>query len=500
MKKQIKYLIGGAVVLVLLIVTLIFVTKWIGPQETESSSSSANSALFGDSLYLNDGKKVDDIAKVSFKNTRGSYEVNRLDDTNFIIDELKDTPYDTTKMNNMGNFAAAFYASDTASESEDVDLSLYGLNEPRAQITAHYNDGSEFTILLGNDAPANRGVYGKLPDSNNVYIFNHADVDPFMLDFTYLMSTEIAPDYEGYAYGYFRQMTVSGTAIETDKPIKVEPNEELLSKDEAQMVGSLIMTSHNDTFVSSDYLADMLNTVFPTNAEEVIAVNPSDDELAEYGLNNPSVKLDIDYIDDNGNELSLVMAGGKTENGYIYTTNEKGNVIYKVKAPTEDRSWTTVTYLKLQNKLFLFPAIKDISSVELTSGGKEYKFDIIPHETTDKEGNPAIEYTYEHNGTELNSDLFVKFYQVVIGIRKEKLTSLESGSPSSSPEVKIVYNYVDSSTPSDTVEFYLSQDNNRYYHVSVNGNIEFDTLSTYIKKLNSDITKLFNGEDINTDF
>ena len=156
MKKQIKYLIGGAIVLVILIVALIFVTKWIGPQETESSSSSANSALFGNSVYLNDGKKAADISKVSFKNSRGSYEVNRVDDTNFIIDELKDTPYDTTKMNNMGNFAAAFYASDTASESEDTDLSLYGLNEPRAQITAYYSDGSEFTILLGNDSPANR--------------------------------------------------------------------------------------------------------------------------------------------------------------------------------------------------------------------------------------------------------------------------------------------------------------------------------------------------------
>ena len=321
-----------------------------------------------------------------------------------------------------------------------------------------------------------------------------------MLDFTYLMCTEIAPDYEGYAYGYFRQMTVSGTDIGTDKPIKVEPNEEQLSEDEAQMVGSLIMTSHNDTFVSSDYLADMLNTVFPTTAEEVISVNPSKDELAEYGLDNPSVKLDIDYIDDNGEEFSLTIAGGKTENGYIYTTNEKNNVIYKVKAPTEDRSWTSTTYLKLQNKLFLFPAIKDLSYVELTANGESYRFDIIPHETTDKDGNPSTEYTYEHNGTELDSDLFVKFYQVVIGIRKEKLTSSESATPSGEPEVKIVYHYTDSSVSNDTVEFYPAHDSDRYYHVAVNGNIEFDTLSTYINKLHSDITKLFNGEDINTDF
>lgn len=501
MKKQIKYLIAGAVVIVLLIVALLLTMKWIGPKEEESSSS-ANSALFSDSIYLNEGKTTADVSKITFKNSRGSFEVNKLDEENFMIDELKDTPYDSTKLNSMGTFGATFYASDTASTSEDVDLSLYGLNEPRAEITTTYADGSEFTILLGNDAPSDKGVYGKTPDSNNVYVFNHNSADPFLEDFTYLMKTDIAPDYEGYAYGYFKAMTVSGTDIGTDKPIVIGPNkdaENAEADDAISSIGQFSMLSHNNVIANFEYIADMLNTIFPTTAEEVIAVNPTKQQLADYGLDNPRIRVDLEYCDDDDNELTLTMAAGKSENGYVYITNEKSNVIYKIKEPTSDMSWTSITYLKIQNKLFLFPMLKSLDYIELTENGTTYKFDITATETTNDDGQTITNVSTTYDGKELDSDLFSDFFQVLIGMRKDRLTTAES-TPSGTPEIEIKYHYTDTSKADDVIAFYPANDSDRHYHVAVNGVTEFDTLSYYIEKLKNDIQNLLNGNDINTEF
>lgn len=497
MKKQVKYLIGGAIALVVLIVALVATIKLVGPAEEESSSS-VNSALFGDSVYLNEGKKVADLTAVTFKNSRGTYTVEKIDDTNFMIDELKETPYDSAKINGIGNFAAAFYASDTASKDENVDLSLYGLNEPRAEITATYADGTEFTLLLGNDAPSNRGVYGKLPDSNTVYVFNHADVDPFLKEFTYLMSAEIAPDYEGYAYGYFKGMTVSGSDIGTDKPIVVDVQAQ--DEDDAlAAIGSMVLSSHNNALANSEYVADVLNTIFPMNAEEIVSVNPSDDELENYGLINPSVSIDLKYTDDDNNDLALTISAGKVSGSSVYVTNEKKNIIYKVKNSTADTSWTNVNYIDIQNKLFLIPLLKNLSSIELVANGEEYLFEVFPYETTDRNGDPKTAYNYTCNGEEVDSKNFAKFYQVMIGMRKDRLTTADS-IPSGEPTVKATYHYADSSVEDEVIEFYPSADSDRHCIAVVNGYMEFDTLASHIDKLIDDIQNLLDGKEINTDF
>ena len=504
MKKQIKLLIVGAVVIVLLIAALIFTMKWIGPTDDSSTSSSSAdvSALMGESVYLNEGKTSADLSKITFKNTLGTYQVDKVDDTNFIIEEIKDTPYDSSKVNGMGSFAATFYASDTVSkEGEGADLTMYGLNEPRCEITATYSDGSEFTILLGNDAPSNRGVYGKTPDSDAVYVFSHANADPFLNDFTYLMQTELAPDYEGYAYGYFESMTVSGSDIGTDKPIVIGLNEDIEDSDDVTAtIGAFSMSSHENTIVNFEYVADMLNTVFPTTAEEVIAVNPSQDQLAEYGLDNPRVKMTINYTDDDDVSYSLTLAAGNSVGGYVYVTNEKSNIIYKIAEPeSTDMSWTTMTYLKLQNKLFLFPMLKKLDYIEVVENGTNYTFDITATDSTNDAGETTTTISTTYDGKTLDSDNFSKFYQVLIGMRKDRLTTAES-TPEGTPEVKITYHYVDESTPDDVIEFYPASDSERHYHVAVNGKVEFDTLTYYMDKLKEDIQNLLNGKEINTDF
>jgi Domain of unknown function (DUF4340) len=51
-----------------------------------------------------------------------------------------------------------------------ADLSQYGLDQPKDQVTAELDDGTKPTLLLGNKTPVGSGTYAKTADADDVYV------------------------------------------------------------------------------------------------------------------------------------------------------------------------------------------------------------------------------------------------------------------------------------------------------------------------------------------
>jgi hypothetical protein len=51
-----------------------------------------------------------------------------------------------------------------------ADLKTFGLSEPRLEATAELDDGTKDTLQMGENTPVGTGVYGKKPESNEVFV------------------------------------------------------------------------------------------------------------------------------------------------------------------------------------------------------------------------------------------------------------------------------------------------------------------------------------------
>ena len=502
MKKQVKYLIAGGIVLVLLIVSLIFLKQWAGDSSSSSSESSSEGAFTSESVYLNEGKTIKEIESISFTNPDGDFTITQTDPekTVFMMEQLKDTPYDESILNGVGSFTSTFYASDTIAKPEDGDINwtLYGLDNPTTQVTSHYTDGTSFTVQIGSKAPGNMGYYGKVLDGDTVYLFNKSDVEPYTENLTYYINKELAPDFEDYAFGYFTGMTVDGAGTGVDGKIVVQADTEITEENQDTAgtgVGDFLITAPKKSQTDSEYLEDMLNTIFPLKAESVLAVNPTKEQLAEYGLENPNLIYHIDYENDDGEAQVFELMCSPIKNGYFYASPLNSSVIYKIAAPTEDRNFVTLTYSKLVHKLFIVPYLNKLSEIKVTANGEVYDFGITP---SPEDESDTANYSITCNGSPVKISSFTKFYQVLIGARKDSILT-ESFNPSGDPILKVEYTYRDGSGV-EVVEFHPIESDKRRVGVSVNGKFEFTARTTYVNKVISDIQKVLNGESISTDF
>ena len=159
MKKQIRNLIIGLVIVAALVGVLLVVMNLPEQQEESSSTASASTTTIK-LLELT----LDDIETIEVKNTE-EYTLVREPNTDneWIIEDLEGLP----KIKNSYAMLALSMCSLSAQKviAEDVtDLGQYGLAEPVSVVTAVMKDGSRHTIEIGNEAPGgNNYTYVKLP-------------------------------------------------------------------------------------------------------------------------------------------------------------------------------------------------------------------------------------------------------------------------------------------------------------------------------------------------
>ncbi|MGN0453359.1 MAG: DUF4340 domain-containing protein [Ruminococcus sp.] len=269
----------------------------------------------------------------------------------------------------------------------------YGFTNPRAEATVYYSDGTHSIVRLGDDAPGGTYCYIQFGDNDTVYLAATENMEPMLLSITELFSTSINGDATSVADDSFDRIILGGTHLDEEVVIKANSDETLSCY--------YVMSSHSNAPVNTVIGSNIVGSIKSLTAKEVVCVNPSDEQLKEYGLLSPyaTVKTNYTYTeseyDSEGNEtakkektlsVSLLASEADSEN-CVYLMEEGGKLVYSISA--DSVAWATASMSDLKSEYVFYPSYSALSAVTVKASGSTYKFVLGTEEktTTDDDGN-----------------------------------------------------------------------------------------------------------------
>ena len=492
MKKETrKYLIIIVVIIVVLgaAAAALLLTGDSGSEENTSSVSSET----GISLTSYEEADVASV-EVIRRDDDYSYKVLvSVDDGGIATYSLEgvdaSVPLSTSKLKVIAK--CGYLLSATKDLGETDALSEYGLDDPQLIVKTIFNDGTIFNYSVGDESPS--GGYYIMPEGTNQLYTANLNANLFknqleLVDTSILSVGDAEAIAAGTAANVYTYISISGQNYE--EPITIDNDAEntfsvYQMTSPAQYAGS----SCNENLMSS--LCSALDSV---SAESVAVIQPTEEDLEAYGLDDPVAMVHFRANDENNSEDEeaedtaeehTLKAGTVTEDNLYPLMVDDIPVIYLVEKDTVDL-WYDADPFSFRSSLILLPSITNVTSVSLQTATEEHTFTLSRtlNEEESTEDEPSYDYSVVgSDDQELTYTTFQKFYQDVIGIQ---LLEESAEEVSGTPYMTITYRYYEGG--SDKIAFYTSTDNSRQCIVAVNGVVcgttKMTTLNTVLNNAN----------------
>ena len=216
----------------------------------------------------------DEIAKVTVKNGDVTMTYTKSDDT-WTYEEDHDFPLDEsavdTKMSKLTSLTV-----DRVLESPE-DLSEYGLDEPKQEVTVLKTDGTAFTLYIGNQNSSNNDFYVKVDDGADVYTMPASSVNVFDMQPYDVAKADTFP-------------TLESTNIRNIKVEKEDGTVEFAS-DETATSWTVKDQDGNEEKAGTTAASDLTTAVSSLSYKKFI--DYKGDDLAQYGLDKPTETVTI---------------------------------------------------------------------------------------------------------------------------------------------------------------------------------------------------------------
>ncbi len=307
---------------------------------------------------------------------------------------------------NEGNISRLLYAASGLSAKRIIeegpdDLSVYGLDDPQAEVRVDLEDGSVIRYFLGNASPTGDSYYLMKEGDENVYAVRNYPAEAFLFTLDDLRSDTL-PTVNLQNLTYLR--------IENEETIEIE----LVDPESDEFVHSFSSYKMTQPYSipragSSDKIGEYLEN-FPRLYIGKVITDQADD-LSVYGLDPPRAQLEI--RDANGGKLHLLF-GTEADEGGVYAKQADEDKIFTI---TEDLGFLDQKAFDFVDKFILLINIDLVESFTIKTPNKTYT-STIERETVEKEGEEEDEViaTYFLNGVEIAEKPYKKFYQKVIGL------------------------------------------------------------------------------------
>jgi hypothetical protein len=380
---------------------------------------------------------------------------------------------------------------ETLAAGNQDDLSVYGLDAPRAEVTIRYSGGETLSLCFGEEEPVSRGRYFIEKGGNDVYLMSLSRAVWFLFPLTRYISFDIVPP-TGFQspLSAIQKLTLSGQAFPQTIVI-----EEVRSGNPGEMrdAASFGVATHlvrlpvlheidqTECIAVFGSLTGLLN-------KDVLAYNCTDEELAAFGFDNrlnerfdnPWVKAEYDFLRNKDAETEhIVLRVARYEGGYILVRDDQ-RVVHRI----ENEAFVETKYERLVMRWFLTPFVTDLSDMELNLAGQDYVFRFS--------GETNRELEVSLNGKPLPIELFRKFYTLLISAANDGLL-LEQPVPKTERLMSVSFFYKDRQKKPDTMKLYSA--GSRRLNVEVNGITEFAMLRRYITVVEHALEALTQGRD-----
>ena len=267
-KKKGKGLLFAVLILIVLLV-LYFV---IDLQQKKADQEAETEETKDSSLPVS--VTDDEIAKVTVKNGDVTMSYTKNDDT-WTYEEDSDFPLDEsavdTKMSKLTSLTV-----DRVLESPE-DLSEYGLDEPKQEVTVLKTDGTAFTLYIGNQNSSNNDFYVKVDDVTDVYTMPASSVNVFDMQPYDVAKADTFP-------------TLESTNIRNIKVEKEDGTVEF-SSDENGTSWTVKDQDGNEEEAGTTAASDLTTAVSSLSYKDF--VDYKGDDLARYGLDKPAETVTV---------------------------------------------------------------------------------------------------------------------------------------------------------------------------------------------------------------
>lgn len=353
----------------------------------------------------------------------------------------------------------------------------YGLDDPRATVTATFADGTVITYRVGDEAPAELGVYLQCNDDKAIYLVATDAVDSFLFSPLDLLSKEITTAGESEESSEIETMTLSGTNY--PKPVTIVPN------DDETNSAYYKMTTPVEQPVSVEKGSEVMGGIRGLSADAVKAVNPTDEQLQNFGLKTPAATVRAVYSDT----TITLSASTPDDDGNVYLTSSDKNMIYQLSADMVP--WAKYTYEDLRYEYILKPNLDFLSEIAITADGETYTFSIAKEEKEDEEGNVTQETTVKCGGKTISSAYFNTFFENLTSVQRQSNADGVQASGGAVLVVKYTYN---NGKTADTVSYYNA--GSRKVLVNTNGTADSVVYETYTNKMIADTPVIAQGKRV----
>lgn len=447
-----------------------------------------------------------EVVKIFVKNKEGNYTflienpVNEDGTTEASVYTLEGFEGYNLATTNPSLLASAVCSIDfvKVADLNGENASDYGFDDPQAEVTAYYSDSTYSVVRVGDAAPGGEHFYIQFGDSKTVYIAATSEVDAMLLSITDQFDTAINSDKTDVADDNFDKIILGGTHL--DKEIVIKANTD------SAVDTTYVMSSDSDLPVNVTEGSAIVGAIKSLVTDEVVAVNPDEKALKEYGLLTPYATVKTNYTysettyDSEGNEVAgepqkftvSLLASKPDADGNVFLMEEGGKLIYRIMASTVP--WVETTYDKLMSEYVFKPTYSALESVVFEAGGKTYKFDLSTEmvASTDADGNATevAETSVSIDGKAVDSDQFyILFEDLTLMERGGK----DNGTATKGELLKATYNY-STGRKSDTVVFYSTGSQKAVEQVN---SMKYGYVySSYVTALVSNIEEIAQGKEI----
>lgn len=489
MKKNIRLIIICCVVVAVLAGALI-ILKITAPEE-ETEEDSAGSEVT--SLLLYDKNPLD-IEQLTVENEHGSYDLYRFgegDESIWGILELANLPTDGNVVSKLIENAASITSQKTVTENPE-DISIYGLDNPSAKVTAKFSDsaGTEIKFLIGNDTPTGNQHYFMLDGDPKVYTVYNSAINCFLEDKYATVSKMIysvrtaADENDTTVYSRVNKITIKRADLDYDFVIEYDTR---LDDENAMVANSSqhVITSPIFRELNPEKSTEITDGVFSLAASDFAVLNPNEEDLELCGVNDPAAEVTFEI--NGGDVVSLKIGNefideeGKKAGRYVVVDGI--NIIYIF---TESSlPWLKVKPLDIVTTMFTGSYVYDLESLDITGENADMHFTVT--------GSDAKDFAVKMGGEDTDGDKFKTLYQFILRAPSDELYFEDTDD-----EPLLTIDVKTKDDGGDLIEFMPSD--GRKAIIRLNGKSTYKCAAAYVDRLVKNLELFENGEDIITNW
>ncbi|HJD21363.1 MAG TPA: DUF4340 domain-containing protein [Candidatus Gemmiger faecigallinarum] len=163
------------------------------------------------------------------------------------------------------------------------DYAQYGLDDPTCTIDLTAGDTS-YTIKLGDFSQMDEERYVDIGDGN-VYLVSDDPMDKFEVELSDLIDDDELPDFEQVSHITFAGAQSYTVTREEDSGKSYSAEDVYFNQD-----GQPLDTARVNSYLSN---------ISSLSTDEYVTYNATDEELEQYGMNDPELTVTVDYSREN---------------------------------------------------------------------------------------------------------------------------------------------------------------------------------------------------------